>query len=131
MRSKFIYTGILVKNLDRAVGFYTKQLGMRLLFRSKIKETGGEVAWLKTRGSSQILELNWYPSRRWYGPGNLDHLAFEVDDADCVYRSMIKRGVKSAMKPFDEGSWRLAYAKDPDGAWIEIGSRLRKRKRKR
>lgn len=128
MKTKFIYTGILVKNLDRAIKFYTNELGMRVLFRSKIKETGGEVAWLRTPGSGQTLELNWYPRPKWYGPDKLDHLAFQVDNADQVYRRLVKRGAKSAMKPFDEGSWRLGYVKDPDGAWVEICSKKKKRR---
>jgi lactoylglutathione lyase len=131
MRLKFIYTGILVRDMDRAIRFYRNLLGMKLLFRSRIRETGGEVAWLKSKNSSQILELNWYGSRRWYGPDKLDHLAFEVDNADKTYRQLIRRGVKSAMKPFDEGRWRLAFVKDPDGAWIEIGSRERRTRKKR
>ncbi len=56
--TKFIYTGIHVSDLDRSIKFYTKELKMKLLFRAKIKETGGEVAWLKSTGSSQVLELN-------------------------------------------------------------------------
>ncbi len=127
--AKFIYTGILVRDMNRAIKFYTGQLGMRLLFRSKIKETGGEVAWLRTPKSLQTLELNWYPKRKWYGPDKLDHLAFQVPNADREYRRLVKRGVRAAMKPFDEGRWRLAYVKDPDGAWIEIGSIKKKRQR--
>jgi len=57
-------------------------------------------------------------------------LAFQVDDAKREYRRLINHGVRSAMKPFDEGSWRLAYVKDPDGAWIEIGSKKKKQKKK-
>ncbi len=127
--AKFIYTGILVRNMNRAIKFYTRQLGMRLLFRSKIKETGGEVAWLRTPKSLQTLELNWYPKRKWYGPDKLDHLAFQVSNADREYRRLVKRGVRSAVEPFDEGRWRLAYVKDSDGAWIEIGSIKKKRGR--
>ncbi len=115
--------------MNRAIKFYTKQLGMRLLFRSKIKETGGEVAWLRTPLSLQTLELNWYPKRKWYGPDKLDHLAFQVSNADREYRRLVNRGVRSAVEPFDEGRWRLAYVKDPDGAWIEIGSIKKKRRR--
>ena len=131
MRSKFIYTGILVSNLERSVAFYTKKLGMKLLFKSRIKETSGRVAWLTTRGSKQILELNWYPTRYKYGgKSGLDHLAFEVNDASAEYRKLTtkQRGV---IPPFEEGRWLLAYIKDPDGNWIELGSLLKKRLRRK
>lgn len=126
LRSKFIYTGIHVSNLDRSIAFYRKSLGMKLLFKTPIKETGGRVAWLTTKGTKQILELNWYPKRyRHGGKSGLDHLAFEVKDAPTAYRALTKNR-KGAIAPFKEGKWLLAYVRDPDGNWIELGSRLRK-----
>jgi lactoylglutathione lyase len=123
LRSKFIYTGIHVSNLERSIAFYRKALGMKLLFKAKIGETGGRVAWLTTRGSKQVLELNWYPRRyRYGGRSGLDHLAFEVRDASQSYRTLTKKR-KGAIAPFKEGKWVLAYIKDPDRNWIEIGSR--------
>ncbi|MDA4122297.1 MAG: VOC family protein [Thaumarchaeota archaeon] len=122
---KFIYTGIHVADLERAIRFYTAELGMQLLFKTEIKETGGKVAWLKTKGSSQILELNWYPEGYAQGGSSgLDHLAFQVDDLNRTYAGLTKRQ-RGAMAPFEEGSWRLAYIKDPDGNWIELGEKMR------
>jgi lactoylglutathione lyase len=128
VRSKFIYTGIHVSNLERSISFYRKSLGMKLLFRTAIKETGGRVAWLTTRGSKQILELNWYPKKYKHGGrSGLDHLAFEVKDASNAYK-VLNEERKGAIRPFKEGKWILAYIKDPDGNWIELGSRAPKRK---
>jgi len=125
MKSKFIYTGILVANLERSISFYRKSFGMKLLFKTRIKETGGRVAWLTTRGSKHVLELNWYPKGyRHGGKTGLDHLAFEVKDATTAYKKLTGRR-KGAMAPFKEGSWMLAYVRDPDRNWIELGSRLR------
>ena len=127
---KFIYTGIHVSNLNKSIAFYVKSLGMKLLFRARIKETGGEVAWLKSSGSNQVLELNWYPkSYRYGGNSGLDHLAFEVPDAVESYKRL-SRNRRGAIHPFPEGKWMLAYVKDPDGNWIELGHRIRKRKRR-
>ena len=126
MRSKFIYTGILVSNLERSIAFYKKAFGMKLLFKTTITETGGRVAWLTTRGSKQILELNWYPKKyRYGGKSGLDHLAFEVRDASIAYERLTKNR-KGMIPPFKEGMWLLAYMKDPDGNWIELGSKLRR-----
>jgi lactoylglutathione lyase len=126
---KFIYTGIHVSDLDRSIKFYTKELKMKLLFRAEIKETGGKVAWLKSKGSSQVLELNWYPEGYPHGGSSgLDHLAYQVDDADEAY-DRLSRTSRGEIAPFDEGRWRLGYIRDPDGNWIEIGSRIRKRSR--
>lgn len=128
MRSKFIYTGIHVSNLERSIEFYRKALGMKLLFKTSIKETGGRVAWLTTKGTKQVLELNWYPKKyRHGGRSGLDHLAFEVKDAQSAYRTLTKKR-RGAISPFKEGKWCLAYIRDPDGNWIELGSRFRKNK---
>jgi len=130
MKSKFIYTGILVADLERSIAFYRKSFGMKLLFKTRIKETGGRVAWLTTRGSTQVLELNWYPKGyRHGGKSGLDHLAFEVKDASTAYKKL-KGRQQGAMAPFKEGRWMLAYIKDPDGNWIELGSRLRVARRR-
>jgi catechol 2,3-dioxygenase-like lactoylglutathione lyase family enzyme len=100
---------------------------MKLLFKTKIKETGGKVAWLRSPGSRQILDLNWYPKGyKFGGKSGLDHLSFEVDNAEKYFRKLSKK-LKGRIKPFLEGSWTLAYVEDPDGNWIELGQRTRKK----
>jgi lactoylglutathione lyase len=128
----FRYTGIRVRDLNRSIEFYTKVLGMLVTWRMKIRETGGEIAVLKSPRGSQRLELNWYPPRgryRRYRQGDeLDHLAFSVPDVDAFLRD--RRGdFKVAMRPFDEGGERLAYVTDPDGAWIELMSPRKSRRK--
>jgi catechol 2,3-dioxygenase-like lactoylglutathione lyase family enzyme len=131
LRSTFIYTGIHVSNLRKAISFYTGTLSMRLLFTANIKETGGKVAWLRARGSKQVLELNWYPrSFKYGGKSGLDHLAFEVKDVSAAYKEMMKK-YRGLIEPFQEGRWMLAYIADPDGNWIELCQQLRKKKRVR
>ncbi len=127
----FRYTGMRVRNLDRSIAFYTTVLGMRVTWRMKIRETGGEIAVLKSPRGTQRLELNWYPPEgryREYRQGDeLDHLAFAVPDVDVFLRD--HRGdFRVVMKAFDEGTDRLAYATDPDGVWIELMSRQKPRR---
>jgi catechol 2,3-dioxygenase-like lactoylglutathione lyase family enzyme len=99
---------------------------MKLLGKFNIKETGGRVAQLKSPGSSQLLELNWYPKRyRHGGRSGLDHIAFQVDSAENSFEELSKKH-KVGLRPFREGNWVLAYVKDPDGHWIEIGERVKR-----
>ena len=126
--AKFIYTGIHVADLERSVDFYTKELGMKLLFKSDIKETGGRVAWLRTRGSKQVLELDWYPQGYEFGGASgLDHLAFEVRNVNRKFQKLAEN-YEAPIEPFEEGRWLLGYIKDPDGNWIELGERIPKEK---
>lgn len=128
----FRYTGIRVRDLNRSIEFYTKVLGMRVTWRMKIRETGGEIAVLKSPRGKQKLELNWYPPRgryRQYRQGDeLDHLAFAVPNVDTFLREH-RKDFKVAMKAFNEGSDRLAYVTDPDGVWIELMSPLKRKRR--
>lgn len=130
MEYRFSYVGVQVRNLDRSVDFYCSKLGMVLRRREKVPETGGEWAELVSPGSPLLLELNWYPegSEHFpnpYRPGNeLDHLAFDCDDAAAAFRELVAAGAKPALPPFTEGDSRLAFVEDPDGIWIELSSSI-------
>jgi len=109
-------------------------MGMRVVFRFSVRETGGKIAILKSPRGSQRLELNWYPPKgihRTYRHGDeLDHLAFSVPDVDAFLRA--HRGeFPVQIRPFNEGNERLAFITDPDGAWIELMSRRKDRPRER
>lgn len=129
MRFEFSYVGIQVRDLDRSIAFYRDLLGMQVGRREKVPETRGEWAELRSRDSPLLLELNWYPvgSPHFPGPyrhGNeLDHLAFDCEDADAAYRELVARGAKPGLAPFTEGGSRLAFVVDPDGVWIELSSK--------
>lgn len=129
MNYRFAYVGVQVRDLDRSVDFYCSRLGMWLGKREKVPETGGEWAELTSKGSPQVLELNWYPEGSPHAPdkyrlGNeLDHLAFDCDDADAAFQELVAQGVKPALPPFTEGDFRLAFVEDPDGIWIELSSK--------
>lgn len=130
----FRYTGIRVRDLERSIDFYTRVLGMQVKFRMNIKETGGRIAILKSPRGSQRLELNWYPRTgihtRYRKGDELDHLAFSVRGVDAFLKE--HRGEFGVvMKPFDEGTSRLAYVTGPDGEWIELMSPRRPRTKRR
>lgn len=130
---EFAYTGIRVRNMDASIRFYTQVMGMKLLLREKMEATGGEFAELRSSGSPQRLELNWYPEASpYFTPyaegAELDHLAFRVRDVDSTLRDLKAKGIQVALEPFSETGYRLAFVKDPDGIWIElIGKERRKR----
>jgi len=57
----------------------------------------------------------------------LDHLAFWCKDVRRSYEAAIKGGASSAVEPWDEGGYTLAFVKDPNDIWIELIGRKAKR----
>jgi lactoylglutathione lyase len=124
MKSKFMYVGIRVTDLERSIDFYANTLGMKVSGRSKIEQTKGETVGLQTEKDGFTLELNYYekdsPYNTKYVVGEgLDHLAFKVDDLDKALEEAKKAGHRTILQMKAEGG-RWAYIEDPDGNWIEL-----------
>jgi lactoylglutathione lyase len=127
----FRYSGIRVRDLQRSVRFYTQVMGMKLNLKGKM-DHGGLWVELKSPGSAQRLELNYYPPgskfyERFRTGSELDHLAFWVTDVDRKFERLIEKGAKRAVEPFSQGKYRFAFVKDPDGIWIELIGRIRRK----
>jgi lactoylglutathione lyase len=124
MKSKLIYTGIRVKDLDTSIAFYTKVLGMKQTGRSKVEAAGGEVASLSNQEGGHEIELNYYPpGSKFYtnyavGEG-IDHLAFQVEDLDKALEEASKAGHPPVLEMKGATS-RWAYIQDPNGIYIEL-----------
>ena len=85
---------------------------------------GGRYVHLRTPGSQQRLELNWYPrGSRFYAPyrrgEEMDHLAFVVRDVRKPFKEFVRRGASVAVEPAHAEGTEV-YLKDPDGIWIEL-----------
>ena len=124
MKSKFIYTGIRVKDLEESIGFYTKVLGMKVAGRTKIEVAQGEVVNLESEAGGHSLELNYYPKgskfASKYLPGEgLDHLAFQVGDLDKALAEAKKAGYPPVLEMKTQRS-RWLYIVDPNGIYIEL-----------
>ena len=122
---RFVYTGIRVSDMDESIRFYTQVLGMTLVERTKTAPTKGEVATLRSPGSEQELELNFYEegSSFWapYSNGeDLDHLAFEVENLVATVGDLRRKGVEIIVEPYSIGDWSESYIRDPNGIWIEL-----------
>lgn len=133
MNRRFWYTGIRVRDLERSLAFYTRALGMKEVLRGRMAH-GGVYVHLIGPGSSQRLELNWYPRDNpyWvpYAHGEeLDHISFWCQDVRADFRRLIQKGAKVAVEPWDETGYVIAYVKDPDGIWIELIGKAPRRAR--
>jgi len=124
MKSKLVYVGIRVTNLQRSIEFYTKILGMNVKGRGKIDQTKGETVGLESEKEGFVLELNYYekdsPFNTKYIVGEgLDHIAFKVNNLERALEGAKNAGHKTILEIKADGS-RWAYIEDPDGIWVEL-----------
>jgi catechol 2,3-dioxygenase-like lactoylglutathione lyase family enzyme len=135
MKPRFGYTGIRVRDLDGAIAFFTKYLGMTLRFRVKANWTKGEFANLVSKGEKHWLELNWYtddsPVAGPFREGEeLDHLGFEVDDFEGLLKKLNDAGYPTKIGPMKYGVWDVAFVQGFENIWLDI-YRIRKKEKKR
>ena len=124
MKSAFVYTGIRVRDLDRAIDFFTRVLGMRLEGRHKSGWTKGEFANLFGGDRKHWLELNWYPpDSPIEGPfregDELDHLGFEVEDFKGTLLRLKQEGYEPKHS-YGGGGWQIAFVPVVDGLWLDV-----------
>ena len=114
------YTGIRVRDLDRARRFYTEGLGLQPERTGRMR-AGGVWQELRDPVSGAMLELNYYPGDPPYREGDeLDHLGFRVVSLEATIARLTELGARVRIPPFPEGDVRLAFLSDPDGVWIEL-----------
>lgn len=129
MSAWFGYTGIRVRDMDESIQFYCEVLGMEVVEPVQpTPATKGKVAGLRSPGSAQLLELNWYEPGSRFGPGytngdELDHLAFECENVDQTVRELESKGATVRVRSGEIGGsegWNEAFVEDPNGIWIEL-----------
>jgi lactoylglutathione lyase len=130
---RFWYTGIRVKDLEESIKFYKEALGFNVILKGRMKTHEGTYVQMRTPTGKQILELNHYPkTSKFYedyvNGCELDHLGFYVSDVRGQYERLISLGCEPAVEPFNQGSWVLAFVKDPNGVWLELIGRESKKK---
>ena len=131
---RFWYTGIRVKDLDESIRFYKEALGFHVFQRGKMKAHEGTYVQMKTPTGKQVLELNYYPkTSKFYedyvNGSELDHIGLYVSNVREQYKRLDRYGCEPAVEPFNQGSWVLAFVKDPNGIWLELIGREGKKKK--
>jgi lactoylglutathione lyase len=122
---RILHTMLRVGDLDRALGFYTGVLQMKLLRRKDYPEGKFTLAFVGfgDEESGAVLELthNWGVDRYDTGTG-FGHLAIAVDDAYRACEEVRKRGGKVTREagPMKHGTTVIAFVEDPDGYKIEL-----------
>jgi catechol 2,3-dioxygenase-like lactoylglutathione lyase family enzyme len=134
------HAGIVVTDLERALGFYRDLLGLKII---RIMDESGSyldnllglkdirvtTVKLSPEGGGAILELLLFQSptshnevrRRIYETGP-SHVAFTVQDLDGIFQKLSRMGVRFTGPPqvSPDGLAKVAFCQDPDGAPIEL-----------
>jgi len=124
---QFSYTGLRVQDLEKAIEFFTKVMGMKLRSRVEATWNKGVFANLGYEGEQHYLELSWYaadsPYRTKFVEGDqLDHLGIKVKDFEGTLRSLADAGYPAKIGPTHEGKWHIAFVKGYEGIWLDIYS---------
>ena len=122
---RLLHTMLRTGNLDRAIDFYTRILGMKLLRRKDYPDGKFTLAFVGygDEADHTVIELtyNWDVNQYDLGTG-FGHLAIEVDDAHAACEHIRQMGghVIREAGPMKHGNTIIAFVADPDGYKIEL-----------
>ena len=122
---RLLHTMLRVGDMDRAIEFYTKVLGMTLLRKHDNEEYQYTLAFIGYQPESEgaVLELtfNWGTTEYELGSA-YGHIAIEVDNAAEACERIRNNGgnVVREAGPVKGGTTVIAFVEDPDGYKIEL-----------
>ncbi|MCA7012917.1 lactoylglutathione lyase [Dickeya dadantii] len=122
---RLLHTMLRVGDLQRAIDFYTKVLGMRLLRTSDNPEYKYSLAFVGYTEESEgaVIELTYNWGVESYEMGTaFGHIALGVDDVAGACERIRQAGGKVTREagPVKGGSTVIAFVEDPDGYKIEL-----------
>lgn len=111
---------LVVRDLDRALRFYTTVFGMQERFRD-----GPWMVFLNTPGSGDLITLNADPGEAHLAgvAGGVSHFGFrlrEKEDLDAAVAAVEAAGGRLLQRGERSPGHHFAYVADPDGYVIEL-----------
>ena len=136
------HAGLIVRDLDKAVAFYTDVIKLKVV--TALERTGEPVSLLLGyenthikgshvgTGDGPTLELIQYvnppPADRPTEERSVlgaSHLAFNVEGMEETYELLVSRGAKKLNPPQEVApGQKRCYLQDPEGNWIELVENL-------
>ena len=132
------HSGIVVADLEEAIDFYTRVLGLRLLDRRE-REGGAISQVLGYEGThirvadvaapdGRVIELVHYVSPVAEGGSSQErsvlgasHTAFNVSDMQAAFDRLVEGGAKRLNDPAEVAPGKkVCYLQDPFGNWLEL-----------
>lgn len=122
---RLLHTMLRVGDLDRAIDFYTRVLGMQLLRRRDVPEYQYTLAFVGYGGNPDQAEIeltyNYGVSSYDLG-GGYGHIALGVPDVAATCEAIRAAGgtITREPGPVQGGQSVIAFVQDPDGYKIEL-----------
>jgi lactoylglutathione lyase len=123
---KYLHTMLRVRDLNKAVEFYTKVLGFIEVSREDYADGCFTLCFLRASGdpdNGPMLELTHNWDTKDYENGNAyGHLAYQVDSIEEIGNRLEGFGLAFSWGPGDtpSGDRKMAFFTDPDGYAIEL-----------
>ena len=118
---RYLHTMIRVRDLDAALDFFCKKLGLTEIRRKQNDAGRFTLVFLGTdeaNDPAQVeLTYNWDQVEPYGGGRNFGHLAYEVDDIYATCQRLLDGGV-AILRPPRDG--RMAFIRSPDQISIEL-----------
>ena len=123
---RYLHTMIRVRDLDAALDFYVKKLGLVEVRRRDAPAGRFTLVFLAApqdvdRAADEaapLLELTYnYDPEDYQGGRNFGHLAYEVDDIYALCQHLSDMGVVINRPPRDG---HMAFIRSPDGISVEL-----------
>jgi len=129
--ARILHAMIRVRDLERALDFYTRLLGMKLLRRKDYPSGRFTLAFVGygDERAQTVIELthNWDQEEPYDLGTAFGHLAIGVSDCHRACAALAKAGVRIPRPPgpMKHGGSVIAFIEDPDGYRIELIERDR------
>lgn len=128
------HIGISVSNLDRSLDWYGKHFGFQEHSRT-VLDSGLKIVYI-SNGTFEI-EVFEQPNSEplpavdrevgsSFAVQGYKHFAFEVDDVDAYWESLVQAGLDQLVPPTtnEDLGVRYCFVKDPDGIQLEFLTRI-------
>ena len=116
---KYLHTMIRVRDLDAALDFFVRKLGLVETRRRDHEKGRFTLVFLATAPGEPEIELthNWDQQEAYTSGRNFGHLAYAVDDIYATCQRLADAGVTINRPPRDG---RMAFVRSPDQISIEL-----------
>ena len=118
MELKMFHFNFNVADMDKAVEFYEKAVGLKVLRTKEASDGSYVIKFLGNDTTPFQLELTWlkgHPQK--YDLGELEfHLAFQTEDFEAAHALHQEMGCIC----FENPAMGIYFINDPDGYWLEI-----------